>query len=371
MSGPRQVVIDVVGAGVNRADLLQVAGHYPPPPGAPAWPGLEVSGVVSEVGEGSRWRVGDEVVALVDGGGYATRVLVPDAQVLPAPPGVPLVDAAALPEAVCTVWSTLGAAHLATGEWLLVHGGSGGIGTIAIQLAAAMGAHVITTAGGQERAARCAALGAELALDHRTADVVADVRRVTQDGVDVVLDVLGAGALDRNLDSLADGGRLAVIGLQQGRVAELDLEPADVQAPDGAGHHAALAPAGAEGGDRSRSARARVADGRRRPGAPRGARPRAARRGGAGAPQARRGGGVRLPGARAVRVYAGVASSGSGRLAVSTIAPDTATRPSSSSGRGHCARATAPTTAAVAGNVASSTAKVAERTLRSTTWSIA
>jgi NADPH:quinone reductase-like Zn-dependent oxidoreductase len=121
------------------------------------------------------------------------------------------------------VWSTLGAAHLATGEWLLVHGGSGGIGTIAIQLAAAMGAHVITTAGGQERAARCAALGAELALDHRTADVVADVRRVTQDGVDVVLDVLGAGALDRNLDSLADGGRLAVIGLQLGRVAELDL----------------------------------------------------------------------------------------------------------------------------------------------------
>ena len=223
MSGPRQVVIDVVGAGVNRADLLQVAGHYPPPPGAPAWPGLEVSGVVSEVGEGSCWRVGDEVVALVDGGGYATRVLVPDAQVLPAPPGVPLVDAAALPEAVCTVWSTLGAAHLATGEWLLVHGGSGGIGTIAIQLAAAMGAHVITTAGGQERAARCAALGAELALDHRTADVVADVRRVTQDGVDVVLDVLGAGALDRNLDSLADGGRLAVIGLQLGRVAELDL----------------------------------------------------------------------------------------------------------------------------------------------------
>jgi putative PIG3 family NAD(P)H quinone oxidoreductase len=223
VSGPRQVVIDVVGAGVNRADLLQVAGHYPPPPGAPAWPGLEVSGVVSEVGEGSCWRVGDEVVALVDGGGYATRVLVPDAQVLPAPPGVPLVDAAALPEAVCTVWSTLGAAHLATGEWLLVHGGSGGIGTIAIQLAAAMGAHVITTAGGQERAARCAALGAELALDHRTADVVADVRRVTQDGVDVVLDVLGAGALDRNLDSLADGGRLAVIGLQLGRVAELDL----------------------------------------------------------------------------------------------------------------------------------------------------
>ncbi len=223
VSGPGQVVVDIVGAGVNRADLLQVAGHYPPPPGAPAWPGLEVSGVVSEVGEGSRWRLGDEVVALVDGGGYATRVVVPDAQVLPAPPGVPLVDAAALPEAVCTVWSTLGAAHLAPGEWLLVHGGSGGIGTIAIQLAVAMGVHVATTAGGPDRTARCAALGAELALDHRTADVAAQVRNVTTDGVDVVLDVLGAGALDGNLDCLADGGRLAVIGLQQGRVAELDL----------------------------------------------------------------------------------------------------------------------------------------------------
>ena len=221
--GDRQVVIDVAGAGVNRADLLQVAGRYPPPPGAPSWPGLEVSGLVSEVGPGSRWQVGDRVVALLEGGGYATRALAADAQVLPAPPGVSLVDAAALPEAACTVWSTLGAARLTAGEWLLVHGGSGGIGTTAIQVAVAMGAHVITTAGGPERAARCAALGAEVAVDHRAGDVTEQVRRVAPDGVDVVLDVLGAGSLAANLAALADGGRLAVIGLQQGSHAELDL----------------------------------------------------------------------------------------------------------------------------------------------------
>ncbi len=221
--GARQVVIDVAAAGVNRADLLQVAGRYPPPPGAPSWPGLEVSGLVREVGPGSRWQVGDRVVALLEGGGYATRALAADAQVLPAPPGVSLEDAAALPEATCTVWSTLAAARLTAGEWLLVHGGSGGIGTTAIQIAVAMGARVVTTAGGPERAARCVELGAELAVDHRTDDVLEQVHRLAPDGVDVVLDVLGAGSLAANLAALADGGRLAVIGLQQGSRAELDL----------------------------------------------------------------------------------------------------------------------------------------------------
>lgn len=221
--GRGQVVIDVAAAGVNRADLLQVAGHYPPPHGAPAWPGLEVSGLVSEAGPGSRWSVGDRVVALLEGGGYATRALAADAQVLPVPPGVSLVDAAALPEAACTVWSTLSAARLVAGEWLLVQGGSGGIGTFAIQLAAATGVHVVTTAGGPERTARCAELGATLAIDHRAGDVLDRVHEVAPDGVDVVLDVLGAGGLATNLAALADGGRLALIGLQQGSHAEIDL----------------------------------------------------------------------------------------------------------------------------------------------------
>lgn len=221
--GPHHVMIRVAAAGVNNADVLQRTGHYPPPPGAPAWLGLEVSGTVVETGAGSRWRVGQQVVALLAGGGYADLVVAPDDQVLPVPDGVDLVTAAALPEAACTVWSTLAAARLAAGEWLLVHGGSGGIGTIAVQLGAALGAHVATTAGGADRAARCAALGAELVVDHRTEDFVQAVRAVTDDGVDVVLDVVGAAYLERNLAALAVGGRLAVIGLQKGRRAELDL----------------------------------------------------------------------------------------------------------------------------------------------------
>lgn len=220
---PHHVMIRVAAAGVNNADVLQRTGHYPPPPGAPAWPGLEVSGVVAATGPGSRWRVGDEVAALLPGGGYAELVVAPDDQVLPVPRGVDLVSAAALPEAACTVWSTLAAARLAAGEWLLVHGGSGGIGTFAVQLAVALGAHVATTAGGPERAARCRDLGAEVVVDHRTEDFVAAVRAATPDGVDVVLDVIGAAYLERNLAALAVGGRLAVIGMQKGRRAELDL----------------------------------------------------------------------------------------------------------------------------------------------------
>jgi putative PIG3 family NAD(P)H quinone oxidoreductase len=219
-----EVLIDVAAAGVNNADLLQRAGRYPPPPGAPSWPGLEVSGVVAAAGPDSGWSPGDRVAALLDGGGYAQRAIAPGAQVLPVPDGVDLVDAAALPEAACTVWSTLAAAGLAPGQWLLVHGGSGGVGSLAVQVGAALGAHVIATAGGPERAARCRALGAPVVVDHRAEDFVAAVADATDGrGVDVVLDVVGAAYLERNLAALAVGGRLAVIGLQKGRRAELDL----------------------------------------------------------------------------------------------------------------------------------------------------
>lgn len=219
-----EVLIDVAAAGVNNADLLQRAGLYPPPPGAPTWPGLEVSGVVAAAGPDSGWSPGDRVAALLDGGGYAQRAIAPAAQVLPVPDGVDLVDAAALPEAACTVWSTLAAAGLAPGQWLLVHGGSGGVGSLAVQVGAALGAHVIATAGGPERAARCRELGARVVVDHRAEDFVAAVVDATDGrGVDVVLDVVGAAYLERNLAALAVGGRLAVIGLQKGRRAELDL----------------------------------------------------------------------------------------------------------------------------------------------------
>lgn len=225
MAAPHEVVIDVVAAGVNNADLLQRAGHYPPPPGAPFWPGLEVSGRVSAVGgDVTRWRVGDHVCALLDGGGYAARVAVSAAQVLPAPLGVSLVEAAALPEALCTALSTFDAARLTEGETLLVHGGSGGVGHLAVQVGRALGARVLTTAGGPERAERCRALGAEVVIDHRSEDFVERVRQVTDGrGADVVLDVVGAAYLGRNLDALATGGRLAVIGMQKGRRGELDL----------------------------------------------------------------------------------------------------------------------------------------------------
>ncbi|MFD2793814.1 NAD(P)H-quinone oxidoreductase [Promicromonospora vindobonensis] len=226
IAGQRDVVITVAAAGVNRADLLQRAGYYPPPAGAPDWPGLEISGTVRRVGPGvSRWRAGDRVTALLEGGGYAEEVVVRESQVLPVPDGVDLVDAAALPEAACTVWNNVvDVGRLQPGEWVLVHGGSGGIGTIAIQIARALGAHVATTAGGPERTARCAALGADLVIDHREQDFVDEVRRATDGrGADVVLDLLGGGALGDNVRALARGGRLVVIGMQQGRRGELDL----------------------------------------------------------------------------------------------------------------------------------------------------
>ena len=226
MAGPGQVLLEVAAAGVNRADLLQRQGHYPPPAGVPEWPGLEVSGRVLAVGEGvSSVREGEAVCALLSGGGYAERVVVDASLVLPVPRGVDLVEAAALPEAAATAWSNLvDLARLRAGESVLVHGGSGGVGSFAVQLAAALGARVLATARDEARCARVRELGAELAIPYADAEIPTAVREATEGrGVDVVLDVLGAGALGDNLRALATGGRLVVIGLQRGRKGELDL----------------------------------------------------------------------------------------------------------------------------------------------------
>lgn len=226
--GPGELVIRVAAAGVNRADLLQREGHYPPPPGAPDWPGLEVSGTVAARGAGVdpvAWPDDLPVAALLAGGGYAEYVVVPVGQVMRVPAGLDLVTAGGLPEAACTAWTNLvDTGGLAPGQTLLVQGGSGGVGSFAVQLAAALGVRVLTTAGGPERAARCRELGADLVIDHRSEDVPAAVLAATGGrGVDVILDVLGAGGLDQNLACLATGGRLVVIGTQRGTRGTLDL----------------------------------------------------------------------------------------------------------------------------------------------------
>lgn len=224
--GPGEVLIDVVTAGVNRADVRQRQGHYPPPPGASELPGLEVSGTVAGLGEGvDAWAVGDEVCALLSGGGYAARVTAPAGQLLPVPRGVSLRDAAALPEVVCTVWSNVFlTANLQPGEVLLVHGGSSGIGTMAIQLARSVGARIAVTAGSRVKLDACHELGAEILVNYREEDFVEVVRELTDGhGADVILDVVGAQYLARNVEVLAPAGRLVVIGLQGGRTGELDL----------------------------------------------------------------------------------------------------------------------------------------------------
>ncbi len=227
--GPGEVLVDVVAAGVNRADVLQRQGHYPPPPGAPAYLGLEVSGRIAELGPGveqaTEWRVGDQVCALLSGGGYAAQVAVPAGQLLPVPAGVSLVDAAALPEVACTVWSNVWmTAGLRPGELLLVHGGSSGIGTLAIQLATALGSRVAVTAGSADKLAACRELGAEVLVNYREDDFVEQVRAATDGrGADVVLDNMGAKYLGRNVAVLATGGRVVVIGMQGGVKGELDL----------------------------------------------------------------------------------------------------------------------------------------------------
>jgi len=224
--GPAEVVVAVRAAGVNRADLSQRAGHYPPPPGASPILGLECSGRIVTVGADVQdWHAGDEVCALLAGGGYAEQVAVPAGQLLPIPAGLPLIHAAGLPEAACTVWSTVfQAAAARAGETLLVHGGTSGIGTFAIQLAHALGVRVFTTAGTPEKCARAVALGAELAIDYRRDDFVAAVRSHTDGvGVDVILDVVGGEYFGRNLEALAPDGRLVILAMQRGRRAELDL----------------------------------------------------------------------------------------------------------------------------------------------------
>ena len=221
-----EVLVDVAAAGVNRADLLQRQGHYPPPPGASPVLGLECAGVVSAVGSDvDPWRVGDRVCALLAGGGYAERVAVPAGSVAPVPSGLDLITAAALPEAAATVWSNVFMlAGLQPGETLLVHGGAGGIGTMAIQLGAALGARVLATAGSAAKLAVCAELGAEVGINYREQDFVEVVREVTEGaGADVVLDIMGAAYLPRNVAALAVAGRLVVIGLQGGAKAHLDL----------------------------------------------------------------------------------------------------------------------------------------------------
>jgi putative PIG3 family NAD(P)H quinone oxidoreductase len=224
--GPGEVLVDIVAAGVNRADIMQRQGFYPPPPGAPPYPGLECSGRIAALGEGTAgWNVGDEVCALLGGGGYAEQVAVPAGQLLPVPGGVSLTDAAGLPEVACTVHANVfQQAGLQPGETLLVHGGASGIGTMAIQLARARGARVACTAGTPAKLERCRELGADLAINYTDGDFVDAVRGFTGgNGADVILDIIGAAYLERNLAALATGGRLAVIGLQGGGRAELDL----------------------------------------------------------------------------------------------------------------------------------------------------
>ena len=221
-----EVVIDVAATAVNRADTLQRQGFYPPPPGASDVLGLECSGTVSAVGEGvETWQVGDRVCALLAGGGYAEKVAVPAGQVMPVPDGIDLVTAGALPEVACTVWSNVFmVAGLRPDETLLVHGGAGGIGTLAIQLAHALGARVLTTAGSAEKLDVCRSLGADVTINYREQDFVEEVRAATDGrGADVILDNMGASYLGRNVDALATEGRLVIIGMQGGSKGELDI----------------------------------------------------------------------------------------------------------------------------------------------------
>lgn len=229
--GPGEVLVRVAAAGLNRADLMQRAGKYPPPAGASEVPGLEVSGTVAELGPAAgmpgegRFAPGDEVCALLAGGGYAEYVAVPAGQLMAVPEGVDLVDAAALPEVACTVWSTMTErAGVRAGDWVLVHGGSGGIGSFAVQYLTAAGARVLSTAGGPEKCERVRGLGAVDVFDHRAAEsgAFADwvLERTQGHGADVILDVVGAPYLEPNVACLAEEGRIVVIASQGGARAD-------------------------------------------------------------------------------------------------------------------------------------------------------
>ncbi|MEJ8278772.1 NAD(P)H-quinone oxidoreductase [Pseudonocardia spirodelae] len=225
VAGPGEVVLDVVSSAVNRADLLQVQGNYPVPPGASEILGLECAGRVAELGEGvTGWSVGDEVCALLAGGGYATKVAVPAPQLLPVPGGVSLEEAGGLPEVACTVWSNVFLeGRLAEGETFLVQGGSSGIGTHAIQVAKAFGARVAATAGHADRLQFCRDLGADIVIDYHD-DIAEELKKATDGhGADVILDNMGAKGLAGNLSALARDGRLMIIGMQGGVKAELNI----------------------------------------------------------------------------------------------------------------------------------------------------
>lgn len=224
--GPGEVLIKVAAAGVNRADLLQRQGLYDPPPGASPFPGLECSGIITAVGDRvTEWRQGDRVCALLAGGGYATQVVVSADQVLPVPGTISLTAAAALPEVACTVYSNVFmGARLTAGETFLVHGGSSGIGTMAIQLAKHAGCTVAVTAGTKEKLEACRELGADILINYKEEDFVGVLRDKTKGhGADVILDIMGASYLARNVDALASDGRLTIIGMQGGGRAELNL----------------------------------------------------------------------------------------------------------------------------------------------------
>jgi putative PIG3 family NAD(P)H quinone oxidoreductase len=226
MPRPGEVIVEVAAAGVNRADVMQRQGHYDPPPGSSAYPGLEVSGRIVQLGDGvDGWSIGDEVCALLTGGGYAEKVAVPAGQLLPVPAGISLVDAAALPEVTCTVWSNVFmTANIQPGEVLLVHGGGSGIGTMAVQLGREVGARVAVTAGSPEKLEICRELGASILVNYRTEDFESVVREATEGhGADVILDTIGAKYLAANVGLLAVNGRLVVIGLQGGRSGEINL----------------------------------------------------------------------------------------------------------------------------------------------------
>ncbi|MFF1613226.1 NAD(P)H-quinone oxidoreductase [Amycolatopsis sp. NPDC058278] len=225
--GPGEVLLEAAASAVNRADLLQRQGHYPPPPGASETLGLECSGTIAELGEGvedtAGWAVGDEVCALLSGGGYAEKVVVPAGQLLPVPGEIDLLTAAALPEVACTVWANVVMhAKLTEGEVLLVHGGAGGIGTHAIQVGKALGATVAVTAGSPERLESCRQLGADITINYKDQDFVEVLKKETG-GANVILDNMGASYLGRNVDALQQDGRLVIIGMQGGVKGELNV----------------------------------------------------------------------------------------------------------------------------------------------------
>ncbi|MDG3442045.1 NAD(P)H-quinone oxidoreductase [Nitrospirillum amazonense] len=226
--GPGQILIRVAAAGVNRPDCLQRAGSYPPPPGASDLPGLEVAGTVAALGEGvTGWTVGDALCALVNGGGYADHAVAPAGQCLPVPEGFSMVEAAALPETFFTVWTNVfDRGRLAAGESFLVHGGTSGIGTTAIQLAKAFGARVFATAGGPDKAKACEDIGADRGIDYKAEDFVAVVKEATGGrGVDVILDMVGGDYVPRNIDALADQGRHVTIAFLRGPKVTLNMAP--------------------------------------------------------------------------------------------------------------------------------------------------